>query len=53
VELHRQLAVGAFNLLIAGAALDAKNLVIVSFYVARQSSTSPIINVWNYAPREP
>jgi len=37
--LQRQLAVSAFDLLLARAPLDPKYLVVISFYVARQSLT--------------
>src|SRR5581483_9236395 len=35
--LQRQLAVSALDLLIARASLDAEHLVVISFYVTRQS----------------
>ena len=42
MKLHGQLAIGALDLLIAGAALHAQDFVIISFDVTRQSSTLSI-----------
>jgi hypothetical protein len=38
VELQRQLAIGALDLLLARAPLHTQYLVVISFYVARQKS---------------
>src|SRR6185437_15775390 len=53
MELQRQLAVRALDFLLARAPLDAEHLVIISFYVARQSLTLAKISVCRYAPRAP
>ncbi len=40
VELQGELAICAFDLLIAGSALHSQHVVVVAFYVARQNSLS-------------
>jgi hypothetical protein len=37
VKLQGQLAIGALDLLLAGASRHSQHLVVVSFYVARQN----------------
>src|SRR5215469_6239197 len=44
VVLQCQLAIGALDLQLAGAALDAQDFVIISFYVAWQSFLSSVVN---------
>jgi hypothetical protein len=48
VVLQRQLTVGALDLLVAGAALNAQDLVVVSLYIAWQSylSQSYLLSFW-------
>jgi hypothetical protein len=45
MELQRQFAVGALDLLIGGAAGYAQHLIIVAFYVAGQNGLSLILSV--------
>src|SRR5215472_11244582 len=44
VVLQCQLAIGTLDLQLAGAALDAQDFVIISFYVAWQSFLSSVVN---------
>jgi hypothetical protein len=43
MELHSELAVGAFDLLLAGAARQTENVVIIAFYVTGQNDLPPNI----------
>ena len=58
VELQRQLAVGTFNLLLAGPANNSEDLVVIAFYVASWNgivlfAKNANLNVWGSVPREP